>query len=196
MPATYDKFATQYDAVMRPLERWFIDEMRGRVFAELPQNAKMLEVGAGTGANFAFYPTGTTGVASEPSGEMLRVAQTKERPHEVVLVQTSAESLPFGDNVFDAAFATLVFCSIPAPPRAFAELKRVVRVGGPIVLLEHVRPANLLGPLFDVLNLFTSWLFEDHCNRRTAQLAKTAGLDVVRVEKRLWGIVNLIVCRA
>jgi ubiquinone/menaquinone biosynthesis C-methylase UbiE len=140
------------------------------------------------------YPQGAHGAATEPSREMLRRAREKARPAGVRLVQNSAEALPFADDTFDAAFATLVFCSVASPPKAFAELRRVVRAGGRVVLLEHVRPAGLLGPVFDALSFFTVRLFEDHFNRRTAAAAERAGLRLLRVERHALGIIQLIVC--
>ncbi len=195
MPKTYDKFAPQYDAVRRPLERLFLTRLRSQTFNLLPRNARVLELGAGTGRNFVFYPAETRGVASEPSREMLKIAKDRKRPAAVSLIQCQAEELPFNSSVFDAAFATLVFCSVSSPAKAFAELRRVVRSGGTILLLEHVRPGGLLGPIFDLINLVTVPLFEDHFNRRTADEARAAGLQVVGVEKSLLGAINLIACR-
>jgi ubiquinone/menaquinone biosynthesis C-methylase UbiE len=195
MPKTYDQFAPQYDEVMRPLERWFLTRLRTQTFNLLPRNARVLELGAGTGRNFVFYPDETSGVASEPSREMLKIAKERKRPAAVSLVQSRAEELPFKNAVFDAAFATLVFCSVSSPMKTFAELRRVVRSGGTILLLEHVRPGGLLGPIFDLINLATVPLFEDHFNRRTPDDARAAGLQVVRVEKSLLGAINLISCR-
>ena len=195
MPKTYDQFAPQYDEVMRPLERWFLTRLRTQTFDLLPRNARVLEIGAGTGRNFVFYPDETSGVASEPSREMLKIAKDRKRPAAVTLVQSRAEELPFKSAVFDAAFATLVFCSVSSPAKTFAELRRVVRSGGTILLLEHVRPGGLLGPIFDLINLATVPLFEDHFNRRTADDARAAGLHVVGVEKSLLGAINLISCR-
>lgn len=194
-PAIYDRLAGQYDRAIAPLERMFLARLRAVALHELPSESRVLEVGAGTGLNFPFYPRGAHGVASEFSYEMLKVARGKHRPANVHLVQTSAEQLPFPANSFDAAFATLVFCSLPSPQNAFLELRRVVRPGGQIVLLEHVRPSGLLGYVFDALNVLTVALLDDHFNRRTAQAAQRAGLQLLRVERRMLGIVNLIVCR-
>jgi ubiquinone/menaquinone biosynthesis C-methylase UbiE len=126
---------------------------------------------------------------------MLKIAETKTRPPGIQLLQNRAEHLPFQTHSFDGAFATLVFCSVESPTEAFAELRRVVRPGGTVVLLEHVRPGGLLGPLFDLLNVFTTRLFDDHVNRRTAKMVSEAGLEVVDVKSRLLGIINLIKCR-
>ena len=191
----YDHIAGQYDSVMRPLERWFLERLRATVFRYLDGNARILEIGAGTGRNFVFYPTTNLAVASEPSREMLQIARQKERPENIRLIQSWAEELPFKTDAFDAAFATLVFCSVEHPVQAFAELRRVVKSGGTVILLEHVRPVGLLGFVFDVLNLITVPLFNDHVNRRTAEEAQAHGLQLVKVERSLLGIINLISCR-
>ncbi len=116
------------------------------------------------------------------------------RTNSIHLVQCDAHSLSFPDNYFDAAFATLVFCSVPEPAVAFDELKRVVKPNGQIVLLEHVRPNGLLGYVFDVFNKLSVALASDRFNRRTADIARNAGLGVKEVRSKAFGIVNLIYC--
>jgi ubiquinone/menaquinone biosynthesis C-methylase UbiE len=180
---------------MSPLERWFLGKLRGSTFQHLPPHARILEVGAGTGLNFVYYPANSLGVATEPSREMLRIAANKKRPPGLSILQSCAEELPFEAGSFDAALATLVFCSVQSPAQALAELRRVVKPGGTIVLLDHVRPGGLLGPIFDLLNLITVPLFDDHFNRRTVDEARAAGLQLMKVEKHLLGIINLVVCR-
>jgi ubiquinone/menaquinone biosynthesis C-methylase UbiE len=177
------------------LERRLLSRLRARTLRHLPVNSTLLEIGAGTGLNFPDYPQGAKGAASELSGEMLKIAAGRERPQHLSLVQCNAEQLPFPDDAFDAAFATLVFCSIPSPQAAFMEIRRVVRPGGTVALLEHVRPSNLLGPVFDLLSLATVPLFEDHFNRRTANEAALSGLSVTSIESHAAGILQVIVCR-
>lgn len=192
----YDRLAAHYDGAMQPLERWFLKRLRAKTLNALPESSRLLEVGAGTGANFPYYPCASSGAASEPSGKMLQVASTKQRPDSIHLIQNGAEALPFADASFDAAFATLVFCSVASPQTAFTELRRVVRPGGTIALLEHVRPEKfLLGHVFDALNLFTVALFDDHFNRRTALEAQRAGLTIQRIERHALGIIQIIVCQ-
>src|ERR1044071_4358852 len=194
--AVYDRFAAHYDRALRPMECLGLRRLRARALLEVPEGARVLEVRAGTGLNFPFYPRACTAACAEPSREMIVRASAKpERPEGALLVQARAEELPFGDDSFDAAFATLVFCSVASPARAFAELRRVVRRGGRVALLEHVRPRNPLGYFFDALTKVTVPLFEDHFNRRTAEDARRAGLRVERVENHLLGVVQLIVCR-
>ena len=191
----YDRLASHYDCAFAPLEKWFLKRLRAETLRAVPFIGCVLEIGCGTGLNFSHYPSNARGVASELSREMIARARVKPRPIRVRLAQTHAEALPFVENSFDAAFATLVFCSIASPAKAFAELRRVVKPGGTIVLLEHVRPDNFLAPLFDALNLLTVPLFDDHFNRRTAHEARRAGLEIMRIEQNLRGIIQLIVCR-
>ena len=193
--ATYDQIAPRYDASMSRWERWLLGDLRSQTLKLLPPNSRILEVGAGTGLNFGFYPSGTTGIATEPNREMLKYLIEKPRPIGVSLVQNRAEELPFASGVFDAAFATLVFCTVASPAKAFAELRRVVRSGGLVVLLEHVRPDGILGPLTDVLSLATVPLCGDHYNRRTAETVAASRLEVLEVQKHKRGFINLITCR-
>lgn len=191
----YDRFAPHYERVIGPLEKRFLSRLRSETVKAIPANGYILEIGAGTGLNFAHYPANACGVASEPSFQMIRIAGAKERPAGVKLLRCSAEALPFSDGAFDGALATLVICSVRSPQAAFTELRRVIKPGGTIALLEHVRPRNVLGPIFDLLNLTTVPLFDDHFNRRTAALAQQAGLQVVNIESHALGILQVIICR-
>jgi ubiquinone/menaquinone biosynthesis C-methylase UbiE len=199
----YDRFADVYDRNMRPLERWGLARLRARALAEAAAalderdgGGRLLEVGAGTGGNFPFYPEGARAACVEPSREMLLRARRKpERPAGSLLVRGFAEALPFDDGSFDAGLATLVFCSVESPAEGLKELRRVVRAGGRVVLLEHVRPAGALGYAFDALSLLTVALMDDHFNRRTLDEARRAGLEVLKAEGYLLGVLQLIVCR-
>lgn len=187
----YDKFAKGYDKAFAPFEKRFLAKWRKETLSYLPENSRILEIGAGTGANFSFYPECRRAAAIEISVKMIEFA--KEKTDFIKLVQADAQVLPFAENYFDAAFATLVFCSIPDPAKAFAELRRVVKPNGKIILLEHIRPPGLLGYAFDFINIFTANLFDDHFNRETAKLAKNARLKIIEIKQKAFGIVNLIV---
>lgn len=188
----YDKFAAGYDKIFAPFEKRFLEKWRTETLSYLPENSRILEIGAGTGANFKFYPPSKCAAASEISIKMIELA--KQKTDEIHLVQADAENLPFPESFFDAAFATLVFCSISKPENAFAELKRAVKPNGKIILLEHVRPKGFLGYGFDFLNIFTTALIEDCFNRETAKLAQNSGLNILEIKEKAFGAVNLIVC--
>ena len=196
----YDRFAAGYDRNMRPLERWGLARLRALALAEVAaavgDGGRLLEVGAGTGGNFPFYPAGARAACVEPSREMILRARSKpQRPAGSLLAQSFAERLPFASGTFDAGVATLVFCSVGSPAEGLGELRRVVRAGGRVVLLEHVRPGGALGYAFDALSLVTVPLTGDHFNRRPVEEARRAGLEVLKVENYLLGVVQLIVCR-
>ena len=191
---SYDRLAPHYDSKIAPLERKFLERLRREAIEALPAGDRILELGAGTGLNFQFYHPHTHGVATEPSTQMLRIAARKDKPQGLCLVQSCGEQLPFADGSFDSALATLVMCSVKSPELVFGELRRVVKLGGHISLLEHVRPDGILGLAFDLGNLLTVPLFGDHLNRRTVELARSAGLKVTSVNKTGWGVINLITC--
>ena len=190
----YDRLAGNYDKAIGPFERWFLRRLRQEAIAALPVAGRVLELGAGTGLNFALYQRTLNGVATEPSTEMLRMAASKPKPDSLNLVQSCAERLPFVSGSFDAALATLVICSVQSPEQVFAELRRVVRPGGTISLLEHVRPDGLLGPVFDLLNVLTVPLIDDHFNRQTCEIARRSGLKIANVRQVGLGIINVITC--
>jgi len=132
-------FAALYDLILRPLERKFLGPHR----AYLTGNAagRVLDVGVGTGINFAYYRSEQEIVGIEPDPYMLRRAQARadRLGRRVKLIAERAEELPFPDSSFDAAVETLVFCTISDPDRALRELRRVLRPGGELRFLEHVR---------------------------------------------------------
>ena len=192
-PMIYDRFAGNYDCLLSPFEAAFLREWRKELIDCLPLEGPIIEIGAGTGLNFKHYRDTSEIVATDISLEMLRRAN--HRDSSVKLVQADACRIPFADDTFNAGIGSLILCSIAEPNTVFMELKRVIRNGGPILFLEHVRPDGILGPLFDVLNIATTKLIEDHFNRRTATLVEEFGFEMVSVEKRLAGIVNLIHCR-
>lgn len=190
---TYDKFAAFYDKVLAPFEKRFLSRWRQEALSELPKNADLLELGSGTGLNFRFYPPARKAVSSELSLAMLSVAASRKADN--LLVQADAGQLPFSSDSFDAVFATLVFCSVSDPEAVFKEIERVIRPGGVIILLEHVRPNGVLGFFFDLLNMITVPLIDDHFNRRTADIAEACGLLIVEKRMKAFTAVNLLVLK-
>lgn len=176
---------------MAPLERGFLQRWRREALGYLPNDSLVLEVGAGTGANFSNYPPARQAIATEPAAAMIDLARS--RAHGQELVQASVEALPFASGTFDAAFATLVFCSVSSPSEGLSELRRVLKIGGKLMLLEHVRPPGILGYAFDVFNIVSKALIDDCFNRRTAELVRSSGFEIVRLETKVFGAVNLIV---
>lgn len=110
-------------------------------------DGRVLEIGAGTGANLGFYRDAVTEVVGiEPVEAMLEkaravVAQAGHR-FPVSLQVGDARQLPFEDDSFDSVVACLVFCTIPEPEKAAEEMRRVLKPGGKLVFYEHVASAR------------------------------------------------------
>ncbi|MFC5746729.1 methyltransferase domain-containing protein [Actinomadura rugatobispora] len=105
-------------------------------------SGRVLELGAGHGANFAHYPGGVTEVVAvepEPALRARAVAAAAQAPVPVAVRAGVAERLDLDDASFDVAVVSLVLCSVRNPVRALAELRRVLRPGGELRYYEHVR---------------------------------------------------------
>lgn len=164
------------------MERKGLAQRREQLLADL--TGDVLEVGAGTGDNLAFYPQAIRLTVTEPSAPMvarLRTRLEQVRP-QATLVQAPAEDLPFDDASFDAVVTTLVLCSVDNLRAAARELRRVVRPDGRLVVIEHVAAtggASLLQrgwqPAQKVLGR------NCHLTRDTRAALATAGFDTAGV---------------
>lgn len=132
-------FAAFYDRLAASMERTVLGPVRTEMAG--PLTGAVLDVGAGTGANLRHYRDAASVVAAEPDPAMRRrlTARLGEARVPVEVSDAGAEALPFPDASFDAVVFTLVLCTIPGPDRALAEARRVLRPGGALVVLEHVR---------------------------------------------------------
>jgi len=157
----------------------------------------VLEVGAGTGKNLPYYPERAFVVASDLSPGMLAraVEKARDRSRAVRFVVTDAEDLAFRDGAFDTVLATCVFCTVPDPVRGLREARRVLKDGGEVVLLEHMRPDGFLGKVFDLLDPIASRLMGPHINRRTLDNIRRAGLVVVEERTVFSDWIKVIVAR-
>lgn len=107
-----------------------------------PAAGRVLELGIGSGRNLPFYGRGVTKlVGVDPSPELLEMARRRaaSAAFPVALVESSAETLPFGNAAFDMAVATWTLCSIPDATVALGEVRRVLKPGGRLLFVEHGR---------------------------------------------------------
>lgn len=194
----YNRLAPIYDRMERAAERAFAP--RRRQVWDLVPAGRVLEVGVGTGKNLRYHPAGARVIGIDLSERMLAEARRRAGRLRcaIELREMDAQRLAFPDDSFDAAAATFVFCSVPDPVRGLRELGRVVRPGGRIVLLEHVRldRPGIAGRIMDVLDPLWVRIMGAHINRRTVENVRRAGLEIERVEDLgARGLLKLIVAR-
>ena len=174
-------FAAGYDTFQANMERNFLGDIRRELLSEA--SGRVVEIGSGTGANLQHYPrTIEELVCTEPEEPMARrlrrKAETSGLP--VQVVETGAEDLPFEDGSFDTAVTTLVLCTVEDPERAVSELARVLKPGGRLIFLEHVRsPDPGLAKWQDRLHpLWVRFGHGCHCNRPTLETIEASPLRV------------------
>ncbi len=193
--ARYQRISSFYDLMEVFAERRYTD-WREKLWGQVT-GARVLEIGVGTGKNIPFYPDGPEITAVDLTPGML--ARAKRRADRlgarVNLSLDDAQDLKFEDDSFDIVVATFVFCSVPDPVLGFKEARRVLKPGGKLLLLEHVRSENqLLGGLMDLFNPLVVRMMGANINRDTVDNLQQSGFDLEQVEDMgLGGIFKLIV---
>jgi ubiquinone/menaquinone biosynthesis C-methylase UbiE len=133
-------FAAVYDRGLKSTEEAGLREMRRQALARA--NGRTIDLGAGTGVNIDLFPEAVSElVLAEPDPHMLKQLRAKLAASgvEAAAVEAPAEALPFEDGSFDTAVFTLVLCTVPDPQAALAEAARVLKPGGKLLFVEHVR---------------------------------------------------------
>lgn len=192
----YDAAAPRYDRAMDALDRtlfrggreWVCQKARGRV----------LEVAVGTGRNLPYYPAGISLTGIEQSPAMLAIARRRatELGIEADLRPGDAQELEFADQSFDTVVCTVSLCSIPDDARAVSEARRVLRPGGHLLLLEHVRspvlPVRMVERLLDPITVRTQC---DHLLREPLDHLVRQGFEMELIERSRLGVVERVVAR-
>jgi ubiquinone/menaquinone biosynthesis C-methylase UbiE len=177
-------FALTYDRQMAKTEKAGLRAFRESLLAGL--SGDVLEIGGGTGANLSCYgPAITSLTLTEPQPPMLRRLERAVREHRpsAKVLRAPAEDLPFDDHAFDVAVSTLVLCGVDDQPRALRELRRVLRPGGQLVFIEHVRADDPgTARLQDRMNWVNRLVVCCDCNRPTADSIRAAGFTLTRLE--------------
>ncbi len=190
----YNRIAPIYD-----LMEWFVERASFRKWRTMlwdqVDGDEVLEIGVGTGKNIPYYPSSAQVTSIDLSEGMISYAkkQAVEISREVNLQLMDVETLAFPENSFDTAVASFVFCSVPQPVVGLEELARVVKPGGDIWLLEHVRINRpIIGLLMDALNPIVVRMMGANINRQTVKNVETAGLKVLSVTDLQGKLVRLI----
>jgi len=177
-------FALTYDRQVAKVERAGLGELRQKLLADA--SGRVLEVGSGTGANLPYYGPGVESLTvTEPEPAMLRRLEqrVREQAPRAKVVRAPAEQLPFEDDAFDVAVSTLVLCGVDDQARALGELRRVLRPGGRLIFIEHVRSDEPgLARWQDRLNGLNKFVACCDCNRRTLDSIKAEGFEVTKVD--------------
>lgn len=179
-------FSALYDRAFEATEEAGLREMRRELLAGA--RGRVLEIGAGTGLNLDLYPE--EGIESltltEPDPHMIKQLREKlaDSGRGAELIQAPAEDLPFADDSFDTVTVTLVLCTVPDQAAALQEISRVLKPGGRLLFLEHVRSDDP-GVAKWQDRLEKPWRFLGdgcHCNRDTEAGIRTAGFELSDVE--------------
>ena len=178
-------FAALYDRIMASTERAGLADRRAGILAQA--RGETLELGAGTGLNLRHYPSAVTAlVLAEPDAAMARRLRKRaaEAARAVEVVEAPAERLPFPDARFDTAVVTLVLCTVSDPRGALDEIARVLKPGGRLLFVEHVRaPSGRVARWQDRLERPWGWVAGGcHPNRDTLATLEASALSVESVE--------------
>ena len=192
----WERMAPSFDRKIDFLERVLFKDGRSWVCSQA--RGETLEIAVGTGRNIGHYPPEVKLTGTDISPAMLDIARARasELGRQADLRVMDAQHLDFPDGSFDTVVVTLALCSIPDDRRAVTEMKRVLRPGGRLLLMEHVRstiaPVRLLQRLLDPLMV----RFEgDHQTREPLEHLGAEGFAIERLERYGLGVVERVVAR-
>ena len=194
--ALQDKQAPSYDRSMDVFERLLFKGAREWACAQL--DGDVLEVAIGTGRNMAIYPPGVRVTGVELSEEMLALARRRVQQlgASVELHVGDAQNLQFADASFDTVLITFALCTIPDDRRAATEVLRVLRPGGRLIAVEHVRsPIRAVRVVQQALDPLSVRFGADHLTRDPLDYLADVGFATEAVERSKWGIVERLVAR-
>jgi ubiquinone/menaquinone biosynthesis C-methylase UbiE len=177
-------FAAAYDRGLKATEEAGLGRMRVELLTGA--GGRVVEIGSGTGVNLGLYPEAVTDlVMTEPDPHMAKRLRAKAAASgsAATIVEAPAERLPFGDAEFDTAVAMLVLCTVPDPVAAVAELERVLKPGGRLLFVEHVRSRSPdLARWQDRFERPWRFLADGcHCNRDTLATLAASPFEVSAV---------------
>jgi ubiquinone/menaquinone biosynthesis C-methylase UbiE len=195
--SVYDRLSDRYDQGMSVIDRLLKVE-RGRSWIGARASGETLEIGIGTGLNVPHYRADVALTGVDLSAPMLAHARRRaaELGRSVALEEANAEALPFRDRRFDTVVFGLCLCSVPDDRRAVGEAARVLRPGGRLLLLEHVRSTKLpIRVLQRAMEPLSVRFQADHLVREPLDVVRDSGLEVEEIERWALGIMEAVSAR-
>jgi ubiquinone/menaquinone biosynthesis C-methylase UbiE len=189
--ALQDKQAPKYDRQISFFEGILFGD--GRAWVCSQARGRVLELAAGTGRNLSYYPAGVELTTIELSPQMLAIGRKRAQGlgHPADLRLGDVQALDFPDGSFDTVTCTLGFCTIPDTRAAATEAFRVLRPGGQLLLMEHVRsPAPIVRGAQRVLEPLAVRFEADHLLRDPLDYLPSVGFQIDEVQRSKWGIVE------
>jgi ubiquinone/menaquinone biosynthesis C-methylase UbiE len=192
----WDSHAAGYDREMSFMERILFED--GRQWVCSNATGDVLEVAIGTGRNLPFYPPNVRLTGIEFSPAMLEIARKRaaDSGRDVDLRLGDAQALDLPDAVFDTVVCTLSLCGIPDEHRAVREMKRVLKPGGRLILLDHILASPAWARAIQwLIERITIPLGGEHFQRRPRRTAEAEGFVVEIAERKKLGIVERALLR-
>ena len=178
-----------YDLFMEPFERVGLRRLRKKLIPEA--RGKVLEIGAGTGANLKYYDEKRVSSLVMTDRELKRSPLEKkrnqaQRAFDISLKEEDVMKLAFPAGSFDTVVFTLVFCTVPDVKTGLEEIKRVLKKDGNIIFIEHIRPeTKVMGKTFDRLTPAWKKVAKGcHLNRETKKMLEFNGFEL-KVEEKI-----------
>jgi SAM-dependent methyltransferase len=192
----YAKEALKYDEESESTERWFFgSEHRG--WACTRASGETLEVAIGTGLNLAKYPPHVRLIGIDITPEMLALARIRATDLDmpVTLCEGDAQALPFPDGTFDTVVCTYSMCSVPDEGRTVLEMMRVLKSGGRLILVDHVRSS--VAPIYWIQRLMelAPSRGERELTRRPITHVRAAGFLIEESDRSRAGMIERLVAR-
>ncbi len=192
----WDKKSRNYDKEMKFFDRHLFGDSRSWACGQA--SGEVLEVAVGTGLNLEAYPRDVTLTGIDWSDAMLDIARSRatEVGRTATLQQADAHELPFDDDSFDTVVCTFGLCAIPDHTRAIAEMTRVLRPGGRLILVDHIASTSRVARgIQRFLEIFTVPLGGEHFLRRPLNQVRAAGFDIEQAQRFKLGLVERLVAR-
>jgi SAM-dependent methyltransferase len=194
--AAYKEDAATYDREAAFVERWFFGSQH-RSWACSMATGTTLEVAVGTGLTLPLYPAAAAVTGIDLTPEMLTLARLRaaELGRPVELVLGDAQELPFADATFDTVVSTYAMCSVPDLVQTIGEMRRVLKTGGRLILLDHIRSS--VRPIFWIQRLMerSPKRTGGELTRRPLLQVEAAGLQIEASDRSRGGMIERLVAR-